>query len=88
MQNSMVPFTGDETQIGPYIIICIIAVVLIIVLIIASVLSRKKAMAKLDGQEPELETVSLEDSETIVKEAEEESDDESEVDSEEDASEE
>lgn len=63
MQNQIIPLTGDETQIVPYIIICAVAVVLIIVLIIVSVLARKKAMAKLNGEEPELETVNLEDSE-------------------------
>ena len=64
MLNQMIPLTGDETQILPYIIICAAAVVLIVVLIVVSVISRKKAMAKLNGEEPELETVNLEDSET------------------------
>ena len=63
MQNQIIPLTGDETQIVPYIIICAIAVVLIAVLIVVSVLARKKATAKLNGEEPELETVNLEDSE-------------------------
>ena len=72
MLNQMIPLTGDETQIVPYIIICAVAVVLIIVLIIVSVIARKKAMAKLNGEEPELETVDLEDSEA-TKESEEES---------------
>ena len=63
MLNQMIPLTGDETQILPYIIICAVAVVLIVVLIVVSVISRKKAMAKLNGEEPELETVNLEDSE-------------------------
>lgn len=64
MVNQMIPLTGDETQIWPYIIVCGVAVVLIVVLIVVSVLARKRAMAKLNGQDPELETVSLEDSET------------------------
>lgn len=64
MGNQMIPLTGDETQILPYIIICAVAVVLIAVLIIVSVISRKKAMEKLNGKDPELETVSLEESET------------------------
>lgn len=88
MRNYLVPFTGDETQIGPYIIICAVAVVLIIVLIIASVLSRKKAMSKFKGQEPELETVSLEDSETNEEKDAEEESKETEETSEEDSSEE
>ena len=62
MLNQMIPLTGDETQIVPYIIICAVAVVLIAVLIVVSVIARKKAMSKLNGEEPELETVSLEDS--------------------------
>ena len=81
MQNQIIPLTGDETQIVPYIIICAIAVILIIVLIIVSVLARKKAMAKLNGEEPELETVDLEDSET-VEESEEVSEEASEEESE------
>lgn len=64
MVNQMIPLTGDETQIWPYIIICVVAVVLIAVLIVVSVIARKKALAKLNGQDPELETVSLDDSET------------------------
>ena len=63
MLNQMIPLTGDETQILPYIIICAVAVVLIVVLIVVSVISRKKAMEKLNGEEPELENVDLEDSE-------------------------
>lgn len=74
MQNQIIPLTGDETQIVPYIIICAVAVVLIVVLVVVSVLARKKAMAKLNGEEPELETVNLEESET-AKESEEEAKD-------------
>ncbi len=62
MRNFRVPFTGDETQLLPYIIICVVAVILIVALVIVSVISRKKALAKLEGQNPELETVNLEDS--------------------------
>lgn len=64
MVDYRIPLTGDETQIWPYIIVCAVAVVLIAVLIIVSVISRKKAMAKLSGQDPELETVSLDDAKT------------------------
>lgn len=67
MQNQIIPFTGDTTQIMPYIIICAVAVVLIVVLVIVSVVARKKAMSKLNGADPELETVNLEDSETTEK---------------------
>ncbi len=76
MVNQMIPLTGDETQIWPYIIICVVAVVLIAVLIVVSVIARKKALAKLNGQDPELETVSLDDSETSNEEDAEKAEDE------------
>jgi hypothetical protein len=75
MQNLGIPFTGDETQIVPYIVICGIAAVLILILIIASVLSRKKAADRVKGREPELESVDLEEAEhtqeTTAEESEE-----------------
>ena len=71
MQNQLIPLTGDRAQILPYIIICVVAVILIVALIVVSILARKKAMAKLNGEEPELENVDLGDSET-TKESDEE----------------
>ena len=71
MQNQIIPLTGDETQIVPYIIVCVVAVILIAALIVVSIIARKKAMAKLNGEEPELENVDLEDSGT-TKESDEE----------------
>ena len=75
MQNQMIPLTGDNSHALVYIIICVVAVVLIGVLVVVSILARKKAMAKLNGEEPELETVNLEDSET-AEESEEASEEE------------
>lgn len=78
MVNQMIPLTGDDTQIWPYIIVCAVAVVLIAVLIVVSVISRKKALAKLNGQDPELETVSLDDAKTTNEEEEEDEEEEEE----------
>lgn len=77
MVNQMIPLTGDDTQIWPYIIICAVAVVVIVVLIVVSVISRKKALAKLNGQDPELETVSLDDAKTTNEEEDKEEEEES-----------
>lgn len=69
MKNFKIPFTGDETQLLPYIIICVVAVILIVALVIVSIISRKKALAKLEDRNPELETVNLEESEQTDKAA-------------------
>ncbi len=62
MRNILnVPLTGDEANLTLYIVICVVAVVLIAALIVVSVISRKKALAKLEEKSPELETVNLED---------------------------
>lgn len=83
MRNFKIPFTGDETQLLPYIIICVVAVILIVALVIVSIISRKKALAKLEDRNPELETVNLEESEQTDKaDGQEEKEDSTEEDSE------